>query len=432
MKDVILIVYTTRYRKGGDKFELVARTLRSEKENESIQIICNPIESKNALKEAFEKIAHSNLEIIEFHFIGHSGMYGPMFGEVAYPEQFSPHELSLLKIPFSKSARAFFHCCRSARWFAPYFANAQNVTTYGYHWYTTFSIRKDRYKRVNPWSTTSNLYCFGSPGRKSHGILASMKKLAGKMDPETFKEFRAGVRPDRSYEKVAELYARTFSDIKVRTDEYNFIVNSLPEFTGKVLDIGCGNGALLKSLTPFIQEGVGVDVSENLLNHAKSLNFNNSKLSFKQLQGPTLPFENDSFDVVISLLSFRYLDWDPIMAEIERVLKKEGRLIIVDMVTAPVRTSELLGLLRSKVKHYYNRYRYPQFYRNLHDLVSHPDWKNMLDHNPIRSEHEMKWYLESRFPGRKVRVINIGKHSRILAFNSINMANIKRINLTYP
>ena len=40
--------------------------------------------------------------------------------------------------------------------------------------------------------------------------------------------------------------------------------------------------------------------------------------TFVQLDGPTLPFENDSFDAVISLLSWRYLDWDPVLLEIAR------------------------------------------------------------------------------------------------------------------
>jgi len=56
----------------------------------------------------------------------------------------------------------------------------------------------------------------------------------------------------------------------------------------------------------------------------------------------------------------------------------------------------------------------------------------MLKHNPIRAEHEMKWYLESRFPGRKVEKINVGWNSCILAFDSGDIKNIKDIYLTYP
>ena len=37
----------------------------------------------------------------------------------------------------------------------------------------------------------------------------------------------------------------------------------------------------------------------------------------------------------------------------------------------------------------------------------------MLQYNPIRAEHEMKWYLESRFPGRKVERLDVGVHARV-------------------
>ena len=42
----------------------------------------------------------------------------------------------------------------------------------------------------------------------------------------------------------------------------------------------------------------------------------------------------------------------------------------------------------------------------------------MLRYNPIRAEHEMRWYLESRFPGRRVETINVGWNARVLAFDS--------------
>ena len=47
-----------------------------------------------------------------------------------------------------------------------------------------------------------------------------------------------------------------------------------------------------------------------------------------------------------------------------------------------------------------------------------PTMKQMLKYNPMRAEHEMKWYLESRFPGHPVKPINVGWNSRILAFRS--------------
>jgi SAM-dependent methyltransferase len=137
-----------------------------------------------------------------------------------------------------------------------------------------------------------------------------------------------------------------------------------------------------------------------------------------QVDGPTLPFPDASFDVVVSLLSFRYLDWDPVMNEIRRVLRPGGRLLIVDMVTVPARWRELPRLAAGLARTYAGRLRRRDFGRRLRRLVTDPRWQTMLQYNPIRAEHEMKWYLESRFPGRRVETINVGRNARVLAFDS--------------
>lgn len=432
MKKLIVILFTTKYRKGGEQFKKVAETMSSEKSTDETEVICKSIESKNDIKAVFLEIEQAGKKINEFHFIGHSGMYGPMYGTVEYPEQFSPYELKTLTIPFASEAEATFHCCRSARWFAPYFARVQGVRTHGYHWYTAFSSRKDHYQF--PRKKSEQLYCFGCPGKKSHGLVASFKKYLGLTKAETLKTFEPRVDiADSSYNSVAESYAQVFEDIKVRKDEYNWLIKHFPKKQGlNILDIGCGNGALLKELSSRVESGVGVDVSEQLIEQAKQQNGASGNLDFKTIDGPTLPFEAHSFDVVVSLLSFRYLDWDPMMIEIERVLKPQGKLMIVDMVTAPVQLNEWPAFVRCKVQQYLDRYLNPEFHKKLRKLVSDPRWVTMLKYNPIRSQHEMKWYLESRFPGRSVEIINIGWHSRIIAFDSNDMNSIKNISLTYP
>ena len=150
------------------------------------------------------------------------------------------------------------------------------------------------------------------------------------------------------------------------------------------------------------------------------------------INGPALPFDDASFDVVISLMSFRYLDWDPLLAEIKRVTKPGGKFLVVDMVTVPVKTSEFPRLLKDKLRAISARKKNREYDRNLQRLVSHPDWKKMLEYNPIRSEHEMKWYLESRFPGRKVEILNMAWNSRIVAFDSGPVVRGVEAKLTYP
>ncbi|MGD9590346.1 MAG: class I SAM-dependent methyltransferase [Pyrinomonadaceae bacterium] len=430
----ILIVYTTRYRKGGGQFPVVAETLADERRagGSEVDVVCRAVESKRDVLQAITEIREAGRMLSEFHFVGHSGMYGPMFGTVDFPEQFSPYEWEQMDIPFSDDASAFFHCCRSARWFAPFFARTFNITANGFFWYTTFSKSKTRYAAAGE-STAKPLYTIGCKGRKSHGYLASMRKRLGFMSAEVMKTFEpAAVNGADTYNEVAELYDAVFTDIRVRQDEWRWLNEHLPEGKIDVLDIGCGNGALLNALSERIGSGVGVDESASILDRARAKNSEISNLRFEKIKGPILPFADDSFDVVISLMSFRYLDWDPLLHEIKRVTRAGGKFLIVDMVTVPVATREYPRLLKDKLRTMKNQKANAQFDAALKKLVSHPDWKKMLEYNPIRSEHEMKWYLESRFPVQKVEILNMAWNSRIVAFDSGPVERGVEAKLTYP
>jgi ubiquinone/menaquinone biosynthesis C-methylase UbiE len=416
---VTLIIYTTKYRLGGGQFPVAAATLADEKRLETVgEVITRAVESKADVLQAFTEIADAGKLIGEFIFVGHSGMYGPMFGTVAFPEQFSPYEWENMAIPFADDATAAFYCCRSARWFAPFFARTFGIPAYGFFLYTTFSRKKERYSAAGS-SLSRPLYTIGCQGRKSHGIAATLRKRLGLMPAEPIKRFDP-MPPDgdTSYDHVAELYDAAFEDIRVRREEWKWINEHLPPGKVDMLDIGCGNGALLSALADRIASGVGVDESAKIIERARRKNAKNPHVSFEQIDGPVLPFPDNSFDVVTSLMSFRYLDWDPLLAEIKRVMRPGGKLLIVDMVTVPVAVREYPRMLQDKLRTFRRQRSNTQFNAALDRLVSHPDWKKMVEYNPIRSEHEMKWYLESRFPGRKLETLNVAWHSRIVAFDS--------------
>ena len=418
--DACLITYTTQYRTGGSRLTRVAETLAAERARSGAQVRLVRVESKGDFLGAIRDVHDAGDEISALHFVGHSGMYGPMFRTMAQPEQLSPHEWRSLAIPFTENGVAYFHACRTARWFAPFFSRTFAVTAYGHHDYTTFSLSPDAFK-WDAWGPDEDrpLYLIACPGMKSHGALASARKYMGTAQAVPMKRYEPReVGPEATYEGLAGLYDEVFADIRVRADEWRWLDARVPSDPNQtVLDIGCGNGALLQALAPRVGHGIGLDSSPAMLQKAQE-RCRAQDTSFHLVNGPQIPLEENSVDLAISLLSFRYLDWDPLMGELRRVLRPGGRFLVVDMVTGTPTLQEAPRAVVDSLRGAVQRRLRPRFTRALTRLVADPRWATMLHYNPIRAQHEYVWYLESRFPGRTVEVLNIGTHARVLAFDS--------------
>lgn len=433
---VILIVYTTLYRTGGDKFLRAAKTMAKEKARQfpNFRVVCEAVESKSDFLYQIERINHLGDKIHELHFIGHSGVYGIMFGTTDWPEQFSPYEWKTMNIPKTPHAEFYFHACRTGRWFAPFISRTLGVKAHGYFWYTSISTQKEKLSWDYLAPQDQDLYIISCPGKKSHGLLSSIGKYMGIAKAFPLLSFDLKDQSvDTSYDHVAKNYDETFSDIKVRHDEWSWILSNRNAIDGKtVLDIGCGNAALLQELSQYVKAGIGVDLSHGMIEQAKKRNQARTNLKFSKIDGPSLPLEDNSVDTILSMLSFRYLDWDPMIHEMLRVLKPGGEILILDMVAAPVKIKELHFFIISKLKYLIQKFTHPEFHQTLQKMVNHPEWKKMLQYNPIRSEHEMKWYLESRFPGKKIQLINVGWNSRIISFRSGPVLTKKVEKISYP
>ncbi len=441
--DLIWICHTTRYRGGSAEFGLAAQTMRRELAAEfpDLEVRVAALDGKADFVAALDAIAAEGRRIAQLHFVGHAGMYGPMFGSTDWPEQFSPHEWRTMTIPFAPGARAWFHACRTARWFAPFFARTFDVPAFGNQGYTTVSTSKERFAWAGRHPERQPaLYLVATIGKKTHGVVGSLRKYAGApVDPmiECLPAPPGGVT---SYDKVAELYDQAYVDITVREAEWAWITAHLARARSevgrplRVLEIGCGNGALLRELDDLgaLELGVGLDDSANMVERARARSADRPRLSFARIDGPVIELPDDHVDVVLSFLSFRYLDWDPIMAEVRRVLAPGGRLWVVDMVEKPVRLRELPLLARSTLHHLRAPKRHPQFARDVATLTAHPDWKVMLAHNPIRAEHEYKWFLESRFPGNELEILNTTRTQRVVAFDSGPLAKGTTAPLSFP
>ncbi len=96
----------------------------------------------------------------------------------------------------------------------------------------------------------------------------------------------------------------------------------------RILDAGCGSGPLSAALRDKGAMVTGFDVSAAMVDLARQRLGEDADLHVADLSAP-LPFADARFDDVVASLVLHYLeDWSGPLAELRRVLKPGGRLLL--------------------------------------------------------------------------------------------------------
>lgn len=134
-----------------------------------------------------------------------------------------------------------------------------------------------------------------------------------------------------SYEEMAEYYFK-YVDTKPFNAYYErpATISLLPEVKGKkVLDAGCAAGWYTKWLLEKGASVIALDFSPNMIEMTKKRVGNKAKIIRADLNEPLNFIEDESIDVILSSLTLHYIkNWDGVMSEFNRILKKNGQLVI--------------------------------------------------------------------------------------------------------
>jgi len=150
-----------------------------------------------------------------------------------------------------------------------------------------------------------------------------------------------------SYDSVLEL-ATLFQDRYWK----RFLLDEADLKEGlRVLDLACGTCLLERYLVGKNCEVVGVDLSEQMIRSGKS----RGRMPYGRLvlaDAESIPFEHESFDIVLSCYLPKYCRVETLAREIWRILRPGGRVLLYDFsrprgVFGPVHAFYVYGVLRA-------------------------------------------------------------------------------------
>ncbi|WP_336205986.1 class I SAM-dependent methyltransferase [Nonomuraea sp. LPB2021202275-12-8] len=136
--------------------------------------------------------------------------------------------------------------------------------------------------------------------------------------------------PFNDYDRIAEGYtAENETSLVNAYYERPAMLELAGDVTGRrILDAGCGSGPLFSALRDRGAIVTGIDASAGMLELARRRLGDDADLRVADLASP-LPFPDGAFDDVIASLVLHYLeDWGPTLAELRRVLRPGGRLLV--------------------------------------------------------------------------------------------------------
>ena len=99
-----------------------------------------------------------------------------------------------------------------------------------------------------------------------------------------------------------------------------------------VLDIGCGIGNAAVMVAPYVKEVVAVDRESSMVTQAKARPDIETNITFKVGEARELPIQDNTVDIALFCLVLHHIDLaQEAIADAGRVVKKGGRILIVDM-----------------------------------------------------------------------------------------------------
>jgi ubiquinone/menaquinone biosynthesis C-methylase UbiE len=174
----------------------------------------------------------------------------------------------------------------------------------------------------------------------------------------------------------------------------------------RVLDVGCGAGHMSFTVAPYVHSVTAFDLSRSMLDVVMQSAHERGITNIEPQQGvaESLPFADESFEWICTRYSAHHWGRLPLaLDEMRRVLKPQGRLIVIDVLGSdvPLIDTHIQGIELLRDASHVRDYSLSEWISLLSDAAfrvsAHHSWK-------LRLEFEA-WVTRIRTPPDRVAVI---------------------------
>jgi len=103
-----------------------------------------------------------------------------------------------------------------------------------------------------------------------------------------------------------------------------------------ILDLGTGTGVFPRGMYKYGAKFTGIDLSDQQIKYAGILSEqNNMEILYKVCPAENTGLDSNEFDVISAVQCFQYFDREKLLPELKRLLKKDGKIVIVFMPWLP-------------------------------------------------------------------------------------------------
>ena len=160
---------------------------------------------------------------------------------------------------------------------------------------------------------------------------------------------------------------------------------NLPKKGMRVLEVGCGTGLNLRLYQEAECEIHGIDLSPSMVNAAsKKLG---EQADIRVGDASQMPYHDNSFDLVVGMFTLHEMPGSirlPVINEIARVMKMDGRLLLVDFHPGPVRFPK--GWLYKAAIFFIERCAGREHFRNYRDFIANKGLPPLIETNNLHIE----------------------------------------------